>query len=45
VNLNIPAPKIWDLQMGPKPQHGNFLENSCNDFNKIVVNYEDYIPK
>jgi hypothetical protein len=28
VDLNIPAPKIGDFQMGSKAQNRNFLENS-----------------
>jgi hypothetical protein len=32
VNMNIPAPELGVLQMGPKKQNYNFLENGCNDF-------------
>jgi hypothetical protein len=31
VNMNILAPKIGVLQMGPKKQNYDFLENSSND--------------
>jgi hypothetical protein len=30
--MNIPAPKIGTLQMGPKTQNGEFLKNGSNDF-------------
>jgi hypothetical protein len=32
VNLNIPAPKIRALEMGPNIQNGDFLKNGSNDF-------------
>jgi hypothetical protein len=32
VNLNIRARKIGALQMGPKTQNGDFLENDSDDF-------------
>jgi hypothetical protein len=32
VNLNIPALKIENLQIGPKIQNGDFLENNWHDF-------------
>jgi hypothetical protein len=37
VNMNIPAPKIGALQMGPR----NSVENVCNDFDYVsVTKYE-----
>jgi hypothetical protein len=30
VNINIPAPKIGDLQMGAKTQNADFLENNSD---------------
>jgi hypothetical protein len=45
VNLNIPAPKSGTLQIGPKMQNGDFLENGSNDFENISVIYGDHIPK
>jgi hypothetical protein len=32
VNLNSPAPKIEILEIGPKTQNGDFLENGSDDF-------------
>jgi hypothetical protein len=31
-HTDVPASKIGALQMGPKTQNGNFLENGQNDF-------------
>jgi hypothetical protein len=32
MNMNILASKVGALQMGPKKQNGDFLENGSNDF-------------
>jgi hypothetical protein len=32
VNLKVPSPKLWDLQMGPNTQNGEFLEKGFSDF-------------
>jgi hypothetical protein len=32
MNMNITAPKIGTLRMGPKTQNGDLLENGSNDF-------------
>jgi hypothetical protein len=42
LDLNVPGPNIGDLQMNPKTQNGDFLEN---DFDQISVVYVDYLPK
>jgi hypothetical protein len=45
VNRNILAPKTGALQMCPKKQNGDFLENGSNDFEHILVSYGDHLPK
>jgi hypothetical protein len=32
MNINIPLPETWDLQMGPKNQDGNSVDNHSNLF-------------
>jgi hypothetical protein len=43
--MNITAPKIRALQMGPKTQNGDFLENGFNDFDLISVSCGDHLPQ
>jgi hypothetical protein len=33
MNMNNVAPKMWALQMDPKVQNDDFLENGSKDFN------------
>jgi hypothetical protein len=39
--MNILHPKNGALQMGPKKQNGNFLENGSNDSDEISLIYGD----
>jgi hypothetical protein len=41
----ILAPAIVGLQMSPKEQNGNFLENGVNDFYQMSVICGDFILK
>jgi hypothetical protein len=43
--MNIPAPKIGALEMGPKTQNCDILENGSSNLNEIVVIYGDHLPK
>jgi hypothetical protein len=45
VNLNIPAPKIEDLQKSPKTLNYNFIENGSNVFDYISLIYGERMPK
>jgi hypothetical protein len=45
VNMNILAPKIGALQMGPKVQNGDSHENFSYDFNYISVIYGEQLRK
>jgi hypothetical protein len=35
MNMHIPAPKIGDLQIGPKTQNADFLENNCLTYSNL----------
>jgi hypothetical protein len=43
--MNIPAPKIVALQVAPKEQNNDFLENGSSDFYYISVIYGDHVCK
>jgi hypothetical protein len=46
VNLSIPAPKIEALQVSPKRQNDDFLENVSNNYDYISIIYGDHLlPK
>jgi hypothetical protein len=45
VTLNIPAPKIGNLQLDPKTRIGDFLKNGSNNFDQISEDYGDHTPK
>jgi hypothetical protein len=45
VSINTPAPKREALQMSPKTRNGDFFENSCNNFDYILLIYGDYLQK
>jgi hypothetical protein len=45
VNMTVLAPKIECLQISPKSQNGNFLENGSYDYDRISVIYGGHLPK
>jgi hypothetical protein len=45
MNMNIPASTIGALQRGSQTQNCDFIENGCNDIDKISLISEDNLPK
>jgi hypothetical protein len=45
VNMNITAPKIGALQMGPKEQTDNFLKNDSDKSDSFSVICEGHFPQ
>jgi hypothetical protein len=43
--LNVNIPKIGALQISPPKQNGDFLDNSSNDFDYILVIYGGHLHK
>jgi hypothetical protein len=43
--MNILIPKIWVFHREPPQKLQFFFEKSRNDFDKIVLIYEDHFPK
>jgi hypothetical protein len=43
--VNIPGPETRALQMGPKIQNEDFLENRSDDFDSISGIHRDHIRK
>jgi hypothetical protein len=45
MNVNIPGKKVGAIQSVPKAQNGEFLKESCNDFNQIAVINAECLPQ
>jgi hypothetical protein len=45
VNMNILAPKLGALHMGPRTQNRDFLDDNRSDFEIILVDYGGHLPK
>jgi hypothetical protein len=43
--MNGPAPETEAFQTGPKNQTGESLKNGSNNFDEILVDYVDRLPK
>jgi hypothetical protein len=43
--MNILGLNRGAFEMSPQKENGDFLENSCDDFDYICVVYGDHIPK
>jgi hypothetical protein len=45
INMNIPAPKLWALQIDPMKQNYNFLRKGSTYFDRISVIFAYHLPK